>query len=121
MPLAHCNLRDDVGRRTEAINTQIGARARHPIRTVADQSSTQERRDMHVVVFGREFAAEGSVGKRVFGVPAIELLAPSVHEASEPPLPALRLTGMRQRRLTGPAVTPSPSGFPHLISADARM
>jgi hypothetical protein len=71
----HGKLRDDVGRRTEAIDAQTGAGARHPIRTVADQSSTQEWRGMHIVIFGWKFEAEGRVGKRVFGVPAIDLVS----------------------------------------------
>jgi hypothetical protein len=30
---------------------------------------------MHIVIFGWKFEAEGRVGKRVFGVPAIDLVS----------------------------------------------
>ena len=70
------DLGDDVCRRAESIDAD--PRTPTPaisICAVTDQTGAQERGDVDVVVLGWKWKAERGVGNRVFGVPAIELIA----------------------------------------------
>ena len=73
--LLHRDLGNDVRRRAESIDAQPRARPRHPIGTVTNQPGTQERRGVHIVVLVWKWEAKGGIGNRVFGVPAIDLIA----------------------------------------------
>jgi hypothetical protein len=69
------NLRNDVRGRAEAIKPNSGTGSGHPIRSVTDQTGTEQRSGVSIVVFRRQGKAERCVRDGVFGVAAVNLIS----------------------------------------------
>ena len=69
------HLRDDVGRRAEAIQPQPPGIAGHDKRSVADQPRAEQRRGFGIGIALGDGKAEPLVGHGVFGVAAVESVA----------------------------------------------
>src|SRR5439155_23209891 len=75
------DLRDDVGRVAEAIETDALRIAREPERPIADQAGTEQRCGMHIRITLRQPKTKTLVGDAKLGVAAVDVITgeASVH------------------------------------------
>jgi hypothetical protein len=88
--LMNGDLRDDVRRGAESVETDPPRVAGHPVRSKADQPGTQQRRGLRIAVRLGQLERVPRVGDGVLGIPAVELIAGEASLAAQvlPALPA---------------------------------
>src|SRR5512143_1871928 len=70
-PLPFCNLRQNVRRRAEAVETERFALARHPIAAPANQPGAEPRCDRRVLTIFAERKTKARIGNRMVCEPAV--------------------------------------------------
>ncbi len=73
--LRQCDLRDQMRGRPKTVDAEPARVARHRVGAIADQSGTQQRRGMRVVVSGRQSEHVTRIGEREFRVTAVDLIS----------------------------------------------
>ena len=86
--LMHRDLRDEVRRRAEAVQAEPRASARHAIRAIADEARAQKRRGLRVGVAVGQLEGVVGIRNRVFGIPAVHVIAGEARLAAKVLAPA---------------------------------